>query len=316
MCSETVFSRKPVSEMGWRSVVISSPAVLKRRHNSLAIIQGNTALIPFEDIAVIILNHREITLTHPVLSFCSQHGIALFATGDDHQPCGVFVPFLTHTRTTKLLRQQLSAPKPLTKRTWAAIVQSKIHNQSTCLRLSGKRGASQLESYRRRVRSGDSTNMEGQAAWAYFTQLFGDKFRRGADDWRNSALNYGYAVLRGAIARSLVGHGFHPSVGLFHSSERNAFNLADDIIEPFRPVVDLSVVKRYGNSDKIALTTEDKAYLISLLNVDVSLSNDKTSVLSAIDDVVTSIMRVFEQQDEALLVLPILLGMNQHVDND
>ena len=113
-----------------------------------------------------------------------------------------------------------------------------------------------------------------------------------------------------------MGHGFHPSVGLFHSSERNAFNLADDIIEPFRPVVDLSVVKRYGNSDKIALTTEDKAYLISLLNVDVSLSNDKTSVLSAIDDVVTSIMRVFEQQDEALLVLPILLGMNQHVDND
>jgi CRISPR-associated endonuclease Cas1, subtype II/NMENI len=156
----------------WRSVVISRPAKLKRDHYSLAIEQEQTACVPFEDIAVIVLNHREITLTHPVLSACGEYGISLFATGDTHHPNGVFLPFLPHSRATRWLRLQLDLPRPVAKQSWAAIVRKKIANQAACLRLAGREGADRLDSYARRVRSGDSENLEGRAAAFYFLQLF------------------------------------------------------------------------------------------------------------------------------------------------
>lgn len=222
--------------MVWRSVVVSRPAKLRREHYSLAIEQDETAFVPFEDIAVIVLNHREITLTHPVLSACGEYGISLFATGDTHHPNGVFLPFLTHSRATRGLRLQLDMPRPLTKQAWAVIVRRKISNQAACLTLTGADGADRMESYARRVRSGDNERMEGQAAAFYFSKLFGNDFQRGQEQWTNAALNYGYAILRGTIARGLVAHGLLPSIGLFHASEQNAFNLADDLIEPFRPL--------------------------------------------------------------------------------
>jgi CRISP-associated protein Cas1 len=164
----------------WRSVVISQPARLKREHFSLVVEQAQVARVPFEDIAVIVLNNREITLTHPVLSACGEYGISLFATSDTHHPSGVFLPFLSHSRATKWLRLQLDLPKPIAKRTWAAIIKKKIANQSACLRLSNRGEADRLDSYARRVRSGDVGNLEGQAAAYYFTQLFGKHFHRGS----------------------------------------------------------------------------------------------------------------------------------------
>ena len=235
--------------MVWRSVMISKPAKLKREHFSLAIEQEATAFVPFEDIAVVVLNHREITLTHSVLSACAEYGISLFATGDNHQPSGVFLPFLQHSRATRMLRLQLELPKPVAKQTWAAIVRSKINNQAECLKLAGADGHDRLESYARRIRSGDAENLEGQAAASYFPKLFDANFHRSQDRWTNAALNYGYAVLRGTIARGLVAHGLLPSLGLFHASEQNAFNLADDLIEPFRPLVDLFVATQINRDD-------------------------------------------------------------------
>jgi CRISP-associated protein Cas1 len=219
--------------------MISRPAKLRREHFSLAIEQEQTAFVPFEDIAIIVLNHREIQLTHPVLSACADYGISLYATGDNHQPNGVFLPFLAHSRTTRLMRKQMDIPRPLAKQAWASIVRRKIENQAAVLRFCAKNGVDRMDSYARRVRSGDTENLEGQAAAFYFTQLFGQGFYRAEERWVNAALDYGYAVLRGAIARGLVAHGMHPPIGLFHASEQNAFNLADDLIEPFRPLVDL-----------------------------------------------------------------------------
>src|SRR3972149_9772164 len=118
----------------WRSVMISQPAKLRREHYSLAIEQEKTAFVPFEDIAVIVLNHREITLTHPVLSACGEYGIGLFSTGDNHQPNGVFTPFLSHFRATRMLRLQLDIERPRAKRAWAEVVKIKIANQAACLR--------------------------------------------------------------------------------------------------------------------------------------------------------------------------------------
>lgn len=296
--------------MGWRSVMISRPAKLRREHFSLAIEQEETAFVPFEDIAVIVLNHREINLSHPVLSACAEYGIGLYATGANHQPSGVFLPFLPHSRATRLLRLQLDIARPLAKQAWANIVRRKIENQAACLRLSGKNGIDRLDSHARRVRSGDIDNLEGQAAAFYFVQLFGPGFHRAEERWANAALDYGYAVLRGAIARGLVAHGLHPTIGLFHDSEQNAFNLADDLIEPFRPLVDLHVAKNPSTgSDE--LSPADKAALVALLNIDVGMPQGRMSVLSAIEYAVESLARLFEL-DDSNLELPTLIGLQPH----
>lgn len=297
--------------MVWRSVMISRPARLRREHYSLAIEQEQTAFVPFEDIAVIMLNHREISLTHPVLSACGEYGISLFATGDTHHPSGVFLPFLSHSRATRWLRFQLDMPRPLAKQTWAAMVRKKVSNQATCLKLAGIEGADRLAALAQKVKSGDSTRIEGQAAAFYFTQLFGRDFHRGQERWLNAALDYGYAILRGTIARGLVAHGLLPSLGLFHASEQNAFNLADDLIEPFRPLVDLYVAKR-RSPDNTELLPNDKAELIALLNVDVGMPSGVTSALSAIELAVESLARIYESGTEDVLELPTLIGLREH----
>ena len=297
--------------MGWRSVMISRPAKLRREHFSLVIEQEQTAFVPFEDIAVIVLNHQEINLTHPVLSACAEYGIGLYATGHNHQPSGIFLPFLSHSRTTRLMRKQLDIAKPLAKQAWANIVRRKIENQAHCLRLARAKGIDRMESYVRRVRSGDVDNLEGQAAAYYFSQLFGQGFYRAEERWTNAALDYGYAVLRGAIARGLVAHGLHPPIGLFHTSEQNAFNLADDLIEPFRPLVDLHVFKNHAITEG-ELTPQDKASLVALLNIDVGMPQGKMSALSAIEYAVESLARLYEQ-DDSELELPTLIGLHAHV---
>lgn len=297
--------------MVWRSVMISRPAKLRREHYSLAIEQEQTAFVPFEDIAVIMLNHREISLTHPVLSACGEYGISLFATGDTHHPSGVFLPFLSHSRATRWLRFQLDLPRPLAKQTWAAIVRKKVSNQASCIKLAGIEGADRLAALAQKVKSGDSTRIEGQAAAFYFTQLFGRDFHRGQERWLNAALDYGYAILRGTIARGLVAHGLLPSLGLFHASEQNAFNLADDLIEPFRPLVDLYVAKR-RSPDNTELLPNDKAELIALLNVDVGMPSGVTSALSAIELAVESLARIYESGTEGVLELPTLIGLREH----
>jgi len=290
--------------------MISRPAKLRREHYSLAIEQEETAFVPFEDIAVIVLNHREITLTHPVLSACAEYGIGLYATGHNHQPAGVFLPFLPHSRTTRMMRLQLAIAKPAAKQAWAGIVRRKIENQAACLRLAGKKGMDRLDSYARRVRSGDPDNMEAQAAAFYFVRLYGQDFHRAEERWTNAALDYGYAVLRGAIARGLVAHGLHPTVGLFHDSEQNAFNLADDLIEPFRPLVDLHVAK-HGATTEGELIPADKAALVALLNVDVAMPQGRMSILSAIEYAVESLARIYEG-DAREIDLPVLIGLQAH----
>jgi len=275
--------------------------------------QEQSARVPFEDIAVIVLNHREITLTHPVLSACADYGIGLYSTGDNHQPNGVFVPFLPHSRATRMQRLQLDLDRPTAKRAWARIVQTKIQNQARCMELLSVAGAARLASYARRVRSGDGGNMEAQASAFYFPQVFGRSFHRSQNNWTNAALDYGYAVMRGACARALVAHGMLPSIGMFHSSEQNAFNLADDLIEPYRPIVDLHVAQQRPPEDAAELQPAEKAALVGLLNVDVAMPRGQMSVLASIEQAAESLARLFDGGSELVLELPRLIGLRQHV---
>ena len=300
--------------MVWRSVVISQPAKLKREHFSLVIVQAQSARVPFEDIAVIVLNNREITLTHPVLSACAEFGIALYSTGDNHQPNGVFLPFLSHSRATRMMRLQLDIDKPQTKRAWAEVVKVKVSNQALCLKFAKKGDFERLESYSKRVRSGDVENIEAQASSYYFPQLFGKGFHRAQDCWVNAMLDYGYAVIRGAITRALVAHGLQPNIGLFHCSEQNAFNLADDMIEPYRALVDLHVFNAINpHSDSLAeLKPIDKTSLVALLNNDIKMPRGNMSVLASIEQSTESLLRLYEGGNEGVLELPVLIGLQQH----
>lgn len=298
--------------MVWRSVIISQPARLKRENFALLVEQEQSARVPFEDIAVIVLNNREITLTHPVLSACAEYGIGLYATGDNHQPSGVFLPFQSHSRATRMLRLQLDLDKPTGKRAWAAIVQTKISNQAFVLRTLNAGDHERLDSYVRRVRSGDTGNMEAQASAYYFPHVFGKGFYRDQASWTNAALDYGYAVMRGVCARALVAHGMLPTVGLFHSSEQNAFNLADDLIEPYRPIIDLHVATNRKSNDEQELSPTDKTALVGLLNIDVAMPRGEMSVLASVEQATESLARLYDGGSELVLELPRLIGLNQH----
>jgi CRISPR-associated protein Cas1 len=247
-----------------------------------------------------------------VLSACAEYGIGLYATGDNHQPSGVFLPFQSHSRATKMLRLQLALDKPTGKRAWAYMVQAKINNQAFCMKTLGRGDHERLESYSRRVRSGDTGNMEAQASAYYFPQIFNKGFHRGQNTWTNAALDYGYAVMRGACARALVAHGMLPTIGLFHSSEQNAFNLADDLIEPFRAIVDLHVATNRKMDDEQELVPADKASLVSLLHVDVRMPRGVMSVLASVEQAAESLMRVYDGGGESLLEMPQLIGLNLH----
>ena len=304
MYSATSTLPHPRNVVTWRSVMISRPATLRRDKFALLVEQEQDARVPFEDIAVIVLNHAEITLTHSVLSACGEYGIGLLSTGPTHHPNGVFLPFLPHSRATRMLRLQLALSRPVAKRAWQTIIQAKIQNQGDCLKLADKAGADKLESMARRVRSGDPDNLESQASAVYFRALFGNDFHRGQPRWINAALDYGYAVLRAAIARGLVAHGFLPALGLFHASEQNAFNLADDLIEPYRPLVDLHVSKHSLGHGVDDLLPTDKVPLVSLLNVDMAMPRGTMSALSSIEQAVESLARLYEGGSEILLELP------------
>jgi CRISP-associated protein Cas1 len=298
--------------MVWRSVIISQPAKLKRENFALLVEQEQSARVPFEDIAVIVLNNREITLTHPVLSACAEYGIGLFATGDNHQPSGVFLPFQSHSRATRMLRLQLDLDKPTGKRAWTAIVQAKINNQALCMRILNAGDHERLESMSRRVKSGDTGNMEAQAAAYYFPQVMGRSFHRSQEVWANAALDYGYAVMRGACARALVAHGMLPTLGLFHSNEQNAFNLADDLIEPYRAIVDLHVATNRKTDESVGLSPADKVALVALLNIDVAMPRGVMSVLSSIEQAAESLARLYDGGSELILEMPKLIGLNAH----
>lgn len=301
--------------MAWRSIMVSQPAKLSCEHHTLAIKQQQTVHIPFEDIAVIILDHREIVLTHPVLTTCAQLGIALFSTGQDHLPNGVFLSFLQHSRQSKSIHLQQNLKKHLVKQAWTSIIQAKIFNQAQCLLLTAnpsQQTATLLIALVKKVRSGDVDNVEAQAAARYFSALFGLQFKRQQQNVINSALNYGYAILRGAIARSLVAHGLLPVFGLFHHNQQNAFNLADDLIEPYRPLVDLWVATQLAPLSLTQLTTQQKAGLARLLHTDMLLPEGNMTVLAAIDQTVISLIHYLESAGATALTLPRLIKLNQH----
>lgn len=255
-----------------RTLDISEPSYLKYKHKQLVIDRSGTviATIPFEDIGIMLLHNPAIAYTHSVLVACSQHNIALVVCDATHTPCGQLVPFGAHHLHTRTVHAQVQATAATKKRLWQAIVQHKIREQAHTLKRTTKQDVDVVKSLVAAVKSGDVGNVEANAARLFFPRLFGADFRRQQKTTGiNSALNYGYMVMRAMIARALCGTGLHPAFGVQHTNQYNAFCLADDVMEPLRPWVDERAYCIYQNIDTAdnegTLTAEHKKPLLGLL---------------------------------------------------
>lgn len=295
--------------MAWKTIVISKPARLNVSNDQLIIAQENTIGFPIEDISVLLIESPEVLLTSFLLNRLAEHGVALIVCDRKHLPSMAGLPFAGHSRLAAVQRMQLEATAPFRKRCWQAIVQRKIANQAACLRTLGIAKADMVAAMAARVASGDPANLESVAAREHFEAAFGGDFCRGDEDGTNSALNYGYAILRGSIARGLVIHGFLPAHGVHHHSELNQFNLADDFVEPLRPVVDLCVA---GMRPEGALTKQDREKLVSLLYAEVLIDGKRQPACHAAELMAGSFLAACREKDPDLLKLPELLPINIH----
>lgn len=296
--------------MAFRNIIIESPAHLSVKRNQLIIRTEEEHSVPIEDISALLIENKQSVITTAALSLLGQSGCAVYFCDDKHLPCAVLTPYARHSRELAVVRSQLDASLPLKKRLWQSIVKAKIHNQAKCLSLIGReQAAARLFEFEKKVRSGDTENLEAVAAQFYFPMLIGENFFRGMDNGINAALNYGYAILRGSIARYLVVYGFLPVLGIHHHSTLNQFNLADDLIEPFRPLVDLLVVTYFDSEGE--LTPERKRLLFNCLNLDIRFGEQNHSTSYAIERMVRSLSRSFAES-EVRLCLPELQALKQH----
>jgi len=223
--------------------ISEQPAKLHVRHDQLIIEleEAPPAQVPLAEIAALIVSHPRVSYTHSVLDGLARAGAVLIVCDEKHLPSGMLAPLAGHSTQAERIGAQASAPLPLKKRLWAEVVKAKVGNQGRLLRLllEDDHGLLTLS---KMVRSGDPHNIEAQAARRYFEALFGKEWKRDreAED-HNRNLNYGYAVVRAAVARAICAAGLHPTLGLHHHNRYDAFCLADDLMEPFRPMNDLAV---------------------------------------------------------------------------
>jgi CRISPR-associated protein Cas1 len=297
--------------VAWRSVVISQPARLSLVRGAMQIEQElGTAKVPLEDISVLVIDQPQVSITSQLLSQLAAQQIATITVGEDHCPNGVLLPFLPHSRALKIMQAQLALSVPMQKRLWQIIVKQKVFNQAQVLESYAHEEAQTLRLLASRVRSGDTDNIEAQAAKRYFSVVFGKGFIRTQARFYNACINYGYACIRAAIARSLCVYGFLPAFGLHHRSELNSFNLADDLIEPFRALLDAYVLQHFPQELSEDLTPTHKSVLVSILHQDISTTQHAKgaacTVLAAIDAMVISLSQIIQnpETENLALVLP------------
>jgi CRISPR-associated protein Cas1 len=289
--------------------VVSNPARLRIENDQLLIMQEEAVRLPVEDIAVLVLESHEVLLSAALLNRLAEQDVMLLVCDSRHLPSMAGVPFAGHSRLAGVQRLQLSTSVPFRKRCWQAIIQRKIGNQAACLQILGRQGADLVASMAHRVGSGDPGNVESTAAREHFRRAFGDDFVRGTDDPLNAALNYGYAVLRAAVARALAFHGFLPAHGIHHRSELNQFNLADDFLEPLRPLVDLCAAAMSFDEE---LGRPQRETLVGLLHCDVLIDGNRQQVLRAVEIMAGSFLAACRGKSPALLKLPELLPLKKH----
>jgi CRISPR-associated protein Cas1 len=292
--------------MTGRTIEVSSAAHLSLRRRQLVIERAGLAPVtsPLEDLAHLITTNPQITCTNALLAALAEAKVSLVICGADHMPAGVLLPYAANELSGERLRAQLACSKPMAKRLWQSVVSCKLERQGDLLALATGLDAG-LHAMAKRVRSGDPDNLEAQGAQRYWPRLLGATFRRDRDAAdANRLLNYAYAILRAATARALIGSGLFPAVGLFHSNRGDAFALASDIMEPFRPFADGIVYELAQNGQaSVPLDRTLKTHLLAVLNIGVWIDSQTMPLSMALERTAASLAASFNQRRN-LLRLP------------
>ena len=249
---------------------------------------------PVEDLGFVVLDHPQISFSMKLVEELSEYNVATVFCDSKHMPASMLLPLDVHHIQSELFRAQVSASEPLKKNLWKQTIEAKIRNQARLLEKLGKNSLP-LKNLWKNVKSGDSDNREGFAARLYWTEMFGKTFIRDRyGEAPNPFLNYGYIILRSAVARALAGSGLLATLGIHHSNRYNAFCLADDIMEPYRPWVDeiaFDLDTKYPDSQM--LEKEHKAELLQLMAADVNIGENKRPLMVALSQTTASLSRCF-----------------------
>ena len=291
----------------WRTILVTKPCRLSMKNLQLVYEPKDeeSITVPLEDITTMVIETNQASMTTALISMCAEKNIAIFSCDSYHMPNGLFMPFHQHSRLSQISHIQKDMKLPLKKQLWQKIITQKISNQAQLLRFFDKDDF-QVSVLVDKVKSGDSENLEALAARRYWGLLFNDFTRdQKALDPRNIALNYGYAIVRGAVARSLVAHGLLPTFGVFHNSDVNAYNLADDMIEPLRPIVDM-VVKKLEIEDAldVHLSLEVKSALLNVLVMQMQFNGKNTTILTICDLMTQTFVKSMRVNDITKFTLP------------
>ena len=285
--------------------VSDGPARLSIRHSQIVIEkQEATATIPLSEIAVLLVSHPAITFTNAVLSgLCENKGIFVLCN-EKRMPAGMLLPLVGHYIQTERFAAQAQASAPIKKQLWKQIVSAKVLAQANVLE-TATGSAHGLGELAAKVRSGDVSNIEAQASRRYWSLIFGKGFRRDRDgDGPNALLNYGYAVLRATVARAICSAGLHPSLGLHHHNRYDSFCLADDLMEPFRPAVDTSVLWLMEQKESCCdLDKEAKAFLVkALMGERFKIDGESRGLFDTLAHTASSLVAAFAKKRKNLLL--------------
>ena len=295
-----------------RTLCIESPCYLKCSHEQLVISYSHVKgledradrTIPIEDIGMLILEHQQISITHYVLDKLVANNVAVITCNESHHPTGMLLPLEGNTLQSERFRHQIEATEPLKKQLWQQTVKAKISNQASVFK-QWKINAKFLINMADGVKSGDSENCEAVAAAHYWQNLLPVSwqfFRKRDGLPPNNLLNYGYAIIRASMARAIVGAGLLPTFGIFHRNRYNAYCLADDIMEPYRPFVDIIVRGIIDETSHVEnLTPELKIRLLKLPTVDVLMNDEKSPLMVAMQRTATSLAKCYAGEQRKLL---------------
>jgi CRISPR-associated protein Cas1 len=278
-------------------LVIQLPEVVKNETLPETFKDDAVKTVPIEDIGVVILDNKQITITHGVIEKLLDNNVALITCDSSRMPVGLMLPLSYNTTQTERFKHQLEASVPLKKNLWQLTVQAKIQNQAHLLHSATGEVVKNMQIWASEVKSGDPDNYEARAAVYYWANIFPQTpgFSRNRDGIPpNNLLNYGYAVLRAVVARSLVASGLLPTLGIHHRNKYNAYCLADDVMEPYRPFVDKLIIELMQKTDDLSEITKDvKAELLNVPVLDVIINGQRSPLMVAVGKTTASLYKCF-----------------------
>ena len=302
-----------------KTLCFSNPAYLSLKNSQLvirlpeveradlpeALKNESVRTIPIEDIGVVVLDNKQITVTSGVLEALLENNAAVITCDSKSMPVGLLLPLEGHTEQSERFRAQIEASQPLKKQLWQQTVEAKIRNQAVSLQLSTGEPAKNMMAWSKQVKSDDSDNLEGRAAAYYWRNFFTEipGFVRGREEMPpNNLLNYGYAILRAVVARALVSSGLLPTLGLHHKNKYNAYCLADDVMEPYRPYVDQLVLRTMKECGDIQQITKDiKMRLLRVPDLDVVIDGRRSPLMLGVTQTTSSLARCYAGESRKIV---------------